>query len=131
MGGIEVLGLAAGAMTTAAFVPQALRTWRTGSARDFSLPMLVLFCAGLTLWLVYGLMIGSASVVAGGAMRARVDITARQSSQRSRCSSTWCRSWAESLPSAKTASVSASGQALTARWLPAPLRARCVAPRAG
>jgi MtN3 and saliva related transmembrane protein len=68
MGGIEVLGLAAGAMTTAAFVPQALRTWRTGSARDFSLPMLVLFCAGLTLWLVYGLMIGSASVVGANAI---------------------------------------------------------------
>jgi MtN3 and saliva related transmembrane protein len=37
MGGIEILGLAAGAMTTAAFVPQALRTWRSNSARDFSL----------------------------------------------------------------------------------------------
>ena len=68
MGGIELLGLAAGAMTTAAFVPQALRTWRTGSATDFSLPMLVLFCAGLSLWLVYGLLIGSASVVAANAI---------------------------------------------------------------
>jgi MtN3 and saliva related transmembrane protein len=68
MGGIEVLGLAAGAMTTAAFVPQALRTWRTNSARDFSLPMLLLFCAGLFLWLVYGVLIGSASVVAANAI---------------------------------------------------------------
>ncbi|MFN6956550.1 MAG: SemiSWEET transporter [Acetobacteraceae bacterium] len=68
MGGIEVLGLAAGAMTTAAFVPQALRTWRTNSARDFSLPMLLLFCTGLFLWLVYGLMIASASVVAANAI---------------------------------------------------------------
>jgi MtN3 and saliva related transmembrane protein len=68
MGGIEVLGLAAGAMTTAAFVPQALRTWRTSSARDFSLPMLLLFCTGLFLWLVYGVLIGSASVVAANAI---------------------------------------------------------------
>lgn len=68
MGGIEVLGLAAGAMTTAAFVPQALRTWRTNSARDFSLPMLLLFCTGLFLWLVYGVMIASASVVAANAI---------------------------------------------------------------
>lgn len=68
MGGIEALGLVAGAMTTAAFVPQALRTWRTNSARDFSLPMLLLFCAGLFLWLVYGVMIASASVVAANAI---------------------------------------------------------------
>lgn len=68
MGGIEVLGLAAGAMTTAAFVPQALRTWRSNSARDFSLPMLLLFCSGLFLWLVYGVMIASASVVAANAI---------------------------------------------------------------
>ena len=68
MGGIEALGLVAGAMTTAAFVPQALRTWRTNSARDFSLPMLLLFCTGLFLWLVYGLMIASASVVAANAI---------------------------------------------------------------
>ncbi|MCS6931441.1 MAG: SemiSWEET transporter [Acetobacteraceae bacterium] len=68
MGGIELLGLAAGAMTTAAFVPQALRTWRTGSARDFSLPMLLLFCTGLSLWLVYGVLIASASVVAANAI---------------------------------------------------------------
>jgi MtN3 and saliva related transmembrane protein len=68
MGGIEVLGLAAGAMTTAAFVPQALRTWRTNSARDFSLPMLLLFCTGLSLWLLYGVLIGSASVVVANAI---------------------------------------------------------------
>jgi MtN3 and saliva related transmembrane protein len=68
MGAVEWLGLTAGAMTTAAFVPQALRSWRTGSARDFSLPMLLLFCSGLFLWLVYGVMIASASVVVANAI---------------------------------------------------------------
>ena len=40
-GWTEGIGLVAGVLTTVAFVPQVLRTWRTGSARDFSLRMLL------------------------------------------------------------------------------------------
>lgn len=58
----EMVGLAAAALTTAAFVPQAARTWATGSARDFSLPMLVMFVTGVALWLAYGLMKGLLAV---------------------------------------------------------------------
>lgn len=61
---IELLGLAAGLCTTAAFVPQALRTLRSGSARDFSLHMLLLFVGGVALWLAYGVLAGLAAVVA-------------------------------------------------------------------
>ncbi len=59
----EWVGLAAGLLTTLSFVPQVQRTRRTGQARDFSLPMLVMFVAGVALWLGYGVMLGSASVV--------------------------------------------------------------------
>jgi MtN3 and saliva related transmembrane protein len=58
----ELLGLVAGAMTTLAFVPQVAKTWASRSARDFSLPMLLLFVGGVALWLVYGLMKGAVSV---------------------------------------------------------------------
>lgn len=61
---VEVMGLLAGAMTTAAFVPQAWKTWRTRSARDFSLALLVLLVAGNSLWLAYGALVGSAGLVA-------------------------------------------------------------------
>lgn len=61
--GAEAVGLAAGALTTLAFVPQAAKTWASRSARDFSLGMLVLFVLGLALWLVYGVMRGALSVV--------------------------------------------------------------------
>ena len=60
----EWLGLAAGTLTTLAFVPQVQRTRRTGQARDFSLPMLLMFVAGVALWLGYGLLLGSISVIA-------------------------------------------------------------------
>jgi MtN3 and saliva related transmembrane protein len=61
---IEAIGLIAGAMTTSAFVPQAVRTWRTRSARDFSLGLLVLLVAGNTLWMAYGFLKGSTGLVA-------------------------------------------------------------------
>lgn len=61
---IETLGLVAGCLTTAAFVPQAWRTVRTGSARDFSTLMLLLFVAGVALWLAYGVLAGLGPVTA-------------------------------------------------------------------
>lgn len=68
MNATEALGLLAGSLTTLAFVPQVARTLRTGSARDFSLPMLLLFTAGLGCWLGYGLLIRSPGVVAANAV---------------------------------------------------------------
>ena len=59
----ETVGMLAGVLTTVAFVPQVMRTWTTGSARDFSLKMLLLFVAGVGLWLAYGLLTRSAPMV--------------------------------------------------------------------
>ena len=43
MDGVEWLGVVAGILTTVAFVPQVLRTHRSRSASDLSMPMLLLF----------------------------------------------------------------------------------------
>lgn len=51
---ITVLGLIAGTLTTVAFLPQMLKTYQSKSAKDVSLVMLVIFCTGVSLWLVYG-----------------------------------------------------------------------------
>ncbi len=64
---IELIGLLAGFCTTLAFLPQVLRTLRTGSAQDFSLVMLLLFVGGVGLWFVYGALAGLPSVVAANA----------------------------------------------------------------
>ncbi len=63
----EWIGYAAAAGTTLAFVPQLLRVWRTRSAEDISLAMYLVFMAGITLWIVYGLRIHSAPVVVANA----------------------------------------------------------------
>lgn len=54
-----VLGLLAGTLTTIAFWPQLVKTWKSKSAKDVSLGMLVTFCTGVFLWLVYGIFIYS------------------------------------------------------------------------
>lgn len=59
----EAMGYAAATLTTAAFVPQVAKTWRTGSARDLSLTMLLAFSTGVVLWMVYGILIGSWPVI--------------------------------------------------------------------
>lgn len=58
-----LLGLMAGTFTTAAFVPQLLKTWRSRSARNISLGWLATFISGISLWLVYGLLIQSLPVI--------------------------------------------------------------------
>lgn len=63
MEAVNVLGLVAGSLTTAAFVPQVLKTWRTRSTEDISLGMFALFALGVLLWLVYGVQIGSLPIV--------------------------------------------------------------------
>ncbi len=57
------VGLLAGTLTTSAFIPQVIRTWKTRSTRDISLGMFIAFCAGIALWTAYGIMIHSLPVV--------------------------------------------------------------------
>lgn len=51
------IGLGAAALTTLAFLPQVIRSWRTRDTRAISLPMYSIFTLGIGLWLVYGIML--------------------------------------------------------------------------
>lgn len=53
----SAIGLLAAACTTVAFVPQAIRTVQTRDTHGISLWMYLLFTTGVTLWLVYGLIL--------------------------------------------------------------------------
>jgi len=57
-----LLGLIAGTLTTIAFVPQLVKTWKTRSTKDVSLGMFSIFCTGVLLWLIYGVLIQSVPV---------------------------------------------------------------------
>ena len=60
---INLLGLIAGTLTTIAFLPQLIKTWKSKSAKDVSLSMMITFCIGVFLWIVYGLAIGAMPIV--------------------------------------------------------------------
>ena len=85
---VEAIGFWAAVLTTLAFVPQVVRTWRFGG-RELSWVMLVLFGTGVGLWFVYGYLRESGPimlangltglqviVIAAGKLRARPPVAA-------------------------------------------------------
>jgi MtN3 and saliva related transmembrane protein len=60
---ITYLGLLAAAITSAAAIPQVVRTWRTKHARDISIWQPLLLNIGMTLWLFYGIALGDIPLI--------------------------------------------------------------------
>ena len=61
---VETLGMIAGTLTTIAFVPQVLKIYQSKSAKDVSYLMFSIFSAGIVFWLIYGILIDSAPIIA-------------------------------------------------------------------
>ncbi|SFS64300.1 SemiSWEET family sugar transporter [Lutibacter maritimus] len=59
----EIIGLIAATLTTAAFVPQVYKAWKTKSTKSLSLPMYLIFFVGIMLWLVYGFHLNSLAMI--------------------------------------------------------------------
>ena len=57
------IGSAAATLTTVAFIPQAIKVWRTKHTTDISLIMYSLFTLGVTLWLAYGMLLESWPII--------------------------------------------------------------------
>jgi len=64
---ITHLGLVAGAITTAAGIPQVVRAYRTKHTRDISIWQPVLLNVGMTLWLIYGLALRDMPLIVANA----------------------------------------------------------------
>jgi len=52
-----IIGLIAGALTTFSALPQLLKVIKTKDTQSFSLSFLIIFCTGIFLWIVYGVML--------------------------------------------------------------------------
>jgi MtN3 and saliva related transmembrane protein len=59
----EIVGFSAGTLTTLCWTPQAVKILRSRDARSISLVTQSAFVAGCSLWLVYGLLIQSISII--------------------------------------------------------------------
>jgi len=65
---VTLLGLAAGVLTTVAFIPQVIQTWRTRHTHDISLATFAIFTAGVFTWLLYGLVIEDWPIIIANAV---------------------------------------------------------------
>ena len=59
----DFIGYFSAFLTTFAFVPQALHSWKTRDLSGVSLPMYSLFSAGVAGWIIYGVNIESWPIV--------------------------------------------------------------------
>lgn len=63
-----LIGLLAGTLTTAAWLPQVMRAFRTKSTRDFSWSWFAMFGTGVAIWLIYGLAASAPAVIVTNAL---------------------------------------------------------------
>lgn len=60
---VTVVGGLATLLTISAFVPQVIRSWRTGNTRDLSYGTLLLLVAQSIAWLSYGILLRDAALM--------------------------------------------------------------------
>ena len=60
---IEFFGYIAALLTTAAFLPQLIKTLKTKKAEDVSLVTLIMFICGVGCWIIYGYKISSLPIL--------------------------------------------------------------------
>ena len=55
----ELIGAIAAFLTTASFLPQAIKTIKTRDTSGISLSMYLMFVTGVGFWLAYGVLLGN------------------------------------------------------------------------
>ncbi len=60
---IEFFGYLAAILTTAAFLPQLIKTLKTKKAEDVSSITLIMFICGVGSWIIYGYKISSSPIL--------------------------------------------------------------------
>jgi MtN3 and saliva related transmembrane protein len=68
MDNTTIIGNIAAILTTASFLPQAIKTIKTKNTAGLSLPMYLLFVLGVTLWLIYGLLNKQIPIILGNSI---------------------------------------------------------------
>ena len=60
---VDTFGYIAAILTTAAFLPQLIKTIKTKKADDVSLTTLIMFITGVASWIIYGYKISSTPIL--------------------------------------------------------------------
>lgn len=60
---IEIVGFLAAILTTSAYIPQVYKIWKTKNAESVSLSMYLVMFLGISLWLIYSIIINKPSLI--------------------------------------------------------------------
>ncbi len=60
---VKILGLLAGCLTTASFLPQVIKSLKSKHLDDFNIWFLILMLVGISLWTVYGFLSGDLPII--------------------------------------------------------------------
>ncbi len=60
---VDMIGSIAGFLSSITFLPQVIKTYKSKSAKDISLPMFLIVISSVILWLVYGALIGNRPII--------------------------------------------------------------------
>ena len=71
----EVFGFAAATLSTIAFLPQVVKTWKTRSAKDVSYALLLTFSTGCLCWVIYGYQVEAKPVMIANAFTLTLNLT--------------------------------------------------------
>ena len=64
---IKYIGFFAAICTTIAFLPQAIKVYKSKSTKDISLSMFIIFTGGVFSWLIYGIVISDFPLILANA----------------------------------------------------------------
>lgn len=63
-----IIGMTAGILCTISFLPQVIKIFKTKRSNDLSLVTFSLFPLGVSLWLVYGILMREAPIIVANAL---------------------------------------------------------------
>jgi MtN3 and saliva related transmembrane protein len=75
MTGTDILGYAAGAITSLTFLPQVIKTWKEKSAKDVSLLMFIIAAINEVMWIVYGALLNNWVIILTNAIVLAMSLT--------------------------------------------------------
>ena len=59
----EIIGFIAGILVASSLIPQTIKSWKTKSTSDISITWMLINLSGQIMWIVYGFLISSMSLV--------------------------------------------------------------------
>ena len=71
----EIVGLSAAFLTTSAFIPQVYKIYKEKNVDGISLTMYIILFTGVILWFIYGILIGSLSIIIANGVSALLQLS--------------------------------------------------------